>query len=394
MRNSTASIMICLPCVPITNNSSLIRTVSVQEAVLFLRSGTYTIGKERNGFGIACQIDPICKERMLCPAYMPRKTMVIPMTDLRAILPMGFCAAAETRGILWDNITEFRLRAGTCSAVTVRSGQGEMCNLALTSVHLTETDLRETLARLCHGSVHTYDASLRRGYFTPLAYPGVRVGVAGRVLCENGQIAKLQRLDTMCIRLPYRKTLPAETASVLRGLFFETDSPQNTVCAEAHSHVFPSVLFYAPPGVGKTTVLRTLIRLLSDAGGRCPMRVCVIDTGEELCGGGDFCDCTVDVFSGYPHGIGMAIATRCFAPEVLICDEIGDDREAEEILHAQGAGVPLIATAHADTRKTLLMRPAFAKLYAHAVFSKYVRIVRQGESLSFCEETEDGVCGG
>lgn len=308
---------------------------------------------------------------------------------ITAILPPAYGEAVQACGIAPEAVTEFRLRVGGCQAISYADRTGRICTRPFLGVSLQEEELRAFLARLCRGSVHAYDEELRRGYFTPFCFPGVRVGVAGRVLCEGTRIVQLQKPHCMCIRLPHTAMLSgaahARLCAVLAG-----QNPGACIRGEANSmgaRLLPSTLFYAPPGIGKTTLLRAVIRILADGGGDTPLRVAVLDTGEELCSS-DMHTLTADVFSGYPRGVGMAIATRCFSPQVLISDEIGDDAEAEAILHAQGTGVPLIATAHADSLSQLLKRPAFARLYEHRVFARYIRMERTGKDFDYRIEDE------
>ena len=287
----------------------------------------------------------------------------------------------------WNAVTEVRLRAGSCSAIAYRM-DGRTVNKPLPALGLDEDELREVLSRLCAGSVHVYDEGLLRGYFSPQLLPGVRVGAAGRLLCSGGKPERLQRLTSLCIRLPHTVTPDRSVTEQLVALVQGAVVDAIAIQPEPNAAPLVSTLFYSPPGVGKTTLLRCLIRALCSAeAAGTPVNAAVLDTGEELCAEG-FSDCTVDRFSGYPRGLGMEIATRAFAPQVLICDEIGSDAEAEEILRAQACGVPLIATAHADTLQTLLRRPCFARLHDHGVFSRYVRLHRtaNGQGFAFvCE---------
>lgn len=295
-------------------------------------------------------------------------------------------AAIWGLSVPWETVTDIRLRAGSCSAVTCLH-DGYRKNLPLVSLSLDETDLRAVLSQLCAGSVHTYEEGLLRGYFSPMRLPGVRVGIAGRMLCSGSRPERLQSLTSLCIRLPHVITPGGITAARLRALVYGRDVGGDESASAPRDKMPVSTLFYAPPGEGKTTLLRCLIRsLCAVGGGDAPICAAVIDTGGELCGDG-FGDCTVDRFCGLGRGPAMEIATRAFAPQVIICDEIGSDAEADEILRAQACGIPLIATAHADTLATLLRRPCFARLHESGVFSRYVRLYRRDDSgFSFVPE--------
>ena len=84
----------------------------------------------------------------------------------------------------------------------------------------------------------------------------------------------------------------------------------------------------------------------------------------------------LDVLSGYPRGKGIGIATRTMAAQVIVCDEIGDLLEAQEIVAAHTGGVPLVATAHATSVRELLSRPALRLLHEARCFGAYVGIGR------------------
>lgn len=279
--------------------------------------------------------------------------------------------------------TEIRLRAHGCASVTYTDAEGVTRNHVYPSVRVDEDGLREVLAGLCSGSVHAYDEALRRGYFSPADFPGMRIGAAGRVLCEHGEIVRLQKIGVLCIRLPHAYPVSDGEAIRIRGLLTRMDLPKrddaDAVRQSKRTDPIVSTLFYAPPGEGKTTLLRAVIRILSGVHTDTwkdrppPLRVAVIDTGEELYRESPI-PCLADYFFGYPRGIGIAIATRAFSPEVILCDEIGDEADAEDILRTQASGIPLIATAHADSLPQLLMRPCMRRLYDNHVFRRYIRI--------------------
>lgn len=126
-----------------------------------------------------------------------------------------------------------------------------------------------------------------------------------------------------------------------------------------------SVLFLGRPGVGKTTKLREISRLMADEIGK---RVIVVDTSNEIAGDGD-----------YPHGaIGkarrmqvrqpeyqkdiMIEAVENHTPEVIVVDEIGTEEEAQAARTIAERGVMLIATAHGNTLENLIKNPTLSDL--------------------------------
>ena len=288
-------------------------------------------------------------------------------------LPIFSCLPAHVRQMLGhmqdgqanflDRLSEIRLRCGHHVCLTL---DGQNTPLPLLC---TKEALSETLLALCGGSLYAHAESLRQGY---LFSCGCRVGVAGRAVWDHGVGSGIAEITSLCIRLPHRVPGAGRVAEqVFRRLG----------CSAG-------LLVYSPPGGGKTTLLRELASELSR--GSDPRRVALIDSRGELYDDRFSPACQVDVLRGYPLALGIEVATRTLAPQVLICDEIGSMEEAEAILSVQGCGVPLIASAHARNLPELLSRPPIARLVRHHVFSAYIGIFRRADGFFCCVQDADG----
>ncbi len=220
-----------------------------------------------------------------------------------------------------------------------------------------ESETNELLMRFCKNSLYTYSDTIKEGYI-PFD-GGVRVGVCGNAVCEDGKITAISDVTSLCVRIP---------------IFSEDKRLSDTLYEHLRKNSFTeSVLLFSPPGVGKTTLLRSMAIALS---GMAPhKRVALIDSRRELCDKNVEKRENIDIFSGYPKAKGIEIATRTMSPEYIICDEIGSD-ECESILSLQNSGVPLIAGAHAPTAEKLVSRGYFSRLHTAGVFDIYVKIIR------------------
>lgn len=263
-----------------------------------------------------------------------------------------------------ERAEELRLRCGWPMATVFPEGE-----VPLGGRKIVTQDLELLLEIASRASVHAVLSQLREGYLT--IEGGHRLGLCGTAVLENGQMRNLRSLSSVSIRIARQH--PGAALPLLSGLM-----EGGRLC---------STLIAAPPGMGKTTLLRDLVRCISDGEGTPPLRVGLADErGEVAALYGGVPQLRVgrrtDVIEGCPKAQGAMLLLRAMNPQVLAMDEITAPEDVAALLTAAGCGAVLLATAHGEGDE-LTRRPLYRTMLEERIFQRVVSIQRTEQGRSY-----------
>lgn len=259
-------------------------------------------------------------------------------------------------------ITEIRLRANGLQTV-LYNGRELVISKDLSvlpqckdPMTLEYKDIENVVFALCSGSVYAHSEQIKQGFITK---NGVRVGIGGKAIIKDGAMSGYSSYSSLNIRFPKHIENCAD--------------PLFSILAKNGSRHVGGILVISPPGGGKTTFLRSLAggisRSFSDGGKMCRKRVCVIDERAEIYMKEAFFNCCADFLTYLPKEYSIELATRVLSPEYIVCDEIGNEKEADAICKGATKGVTFVASCHGKDISDVMQKPTMRKLFENKVFS-------------------------
>jgi stage III sporulation protein AA len=270
------------------------------------------------------------------------------------VLPVKIREAIEDKWISLEKnstypefVEEIRLRVGRKVLMVTGSKEIKLDAVA------DEAMLRETLEYISGYSLYAYEEQLREGFITIRG--GHRAGIAGKAVVEQGRIKTIKNISSINIRI----------------------SHQIIGCSDAiMKYLQGNILIISPPRLGKTTLLRDILRNLGNTKNQ---NVAIADERSEIaaCYNGvpqnDIGERS-DVLDCCPKDVGMMLLLRTMSPTYIAADELATVSDVESVLKIVGAGAFVAATIHGENINEVAKRKVVSELFERQIFDTYIEL--------------------
>ena len=262
--------------------------------------------------------------------------------------------------------------------------KGELTSNPAAAYQITKSDIERVFQNISRHSVYALEEELRNGYVTVSG--GHRIGFTGEAVLVNGRIKNLKNIS--CINIRISREIKGCADQVISWII------DKDLKAVYHT------LIISPPKCGKTTLLRDIIRQLSNgipSLGFQGVNVGVVDERSELAA----CYLGVpqndigmrsDVLDKCPKAEGMYMLVRAMAPQVIASDEIGMTQDASAIQEVLNAGIKMITSVHGKDMEDIQRRPVLRELMALRLFERLI-ILGRSAGAGTLEAVVDGRTG-
>ena len=239
-------------------------------------------------------------------------------------------------------LSEIRLRRGQPVIVEYKGEYRYISAFGIadnTNNVITISDIEPIILSATKGCIYNYTEQMKNGFIT--VGHGIRIGIAGEYVTQNGEVNAIKDITSLNIRIPHNIVNCADF--VIKNLFFDG---------------LHSTLLYSQPGLGKTTMLRDIALAVSKTK---KYNILIFDERNEIsaiCGkdGYDLGD-RVDIIRCYEKKSAIASAIRAMKPQVIITDELYGENDIESVQYAINCGLIVIASSHICNKEILKKMP-------------------------------------
>ena len=299
------------------------------------------------------------------------------MSDLRAVtrvLSRDICY-----NINENTIEEIRIRVDRPVILKYPEGKEDILDHVV-----TQNEILNILQSLCNNSIYSYQSQICDGYIT--LQGGHRVGITGNVAMKDGKITNVNYVSSLNFRIAreiigasdeiLKEVITRKSNSASQNNYRNSNIDNNDIS----NLEINNTLIVSRPGCGKTTVLRDLVRNISNKG----FTVSLIDERGEIASmykgiPQNDIGLRTDVMDNVTKSLGMKIAVRTMAPQVIVADEIGTEGDLEAINYGICSGVKGIFTAHGSDISELRQNETLNKLYEEKLFKRIIFLENRGK---------------
>ncbi|MEJ6950077.1 stage III sporulation protein AA [Natronospora cellulosivora (SeqCode)] len=270
----------------------------------------------------------------------------------------------EDKRIEIDDIIEIRLRINQKLQILTRENEIVPKDNSGKNYIVEKKDLERSFLILSKNSYYALERQIAEGFITIPG--GHRVGFTGQAVLEKGKIKSLKNINFINYRISH------EIIGLANDLFLK-------IYNQKENRVYNTMLI-GPPLCGKTSLLRDLIRIISD-GDACikfkGKKIGLVDERSEIAGAYNAIPqnnigSRTDLLDNCPKAAGMMLLIRSMSPEVIAVDEIGSKEDVLAVQEAISAGVSLLTTVHGQDLDCIMIRPFVKELFNIKVFERYI----------------------
>ena len=284
---------------------------------------------------------------------------------LEKILPEKFFKIIDGK-VNFKAVNEIRLRVNKPVVLNLSGKLYFLCENGITgdlskALFASKIMIEDVVFRASECSIYSVNEQIKKGFI--ITDNGVRIGIGGNLIEENGRIKTMSNFSSCCIRIPHI----VKNCSLSAFPYI------------ANENGIKNALVISPPGCGKTTFLRDFVYQLSLR--NLPYNVLLLDERGELdCGiNSNYSDkiCFSSKKIGFENGI------RSLAPDIIVTDEVGQIEDIEAIKYAATSGVKILASTHADSIETFLKKPIFEEILKEKIFQRFILLSSRNEPGTF-----------